>query len=199
MSDPERNKKLFDRVFERTKDDPEDWGSMAWTLMTASDVLLEAFGQTWDGPTGEPVHPENERLDHPASMLYGCAMENMIKGYLVRKYGGFEKARDKYRPAWDRHQISRLAEATGLPLTTEQKLILGSLEAFIVWAGRYPISMKPETYTIEKQFRSGDHMTPNTIGCDSIAILKPFYKQLEDYVFTDLRKNLGDLELTKLS
>ena len=198
MHDSEYNKRILDGVFERTKNDPEDWGSTAWTLRTAAVVLLEAYGETWD-PDGEPVHPENEHLDSPASMLYGCAMENMIKGFLIKKHGGFEQARNATRVAWDRHQISQLAGATGLPLTPEQTLLLGSLEAFIVWAGRYPISMTRERYTIPKQYQSGDHITPNHIRSDRIAILEPFYKQLEDEIFADLRKNFGELDVGKLS
>jgi hypothetical protein len=170
----------------------------AWNLRTAADVLFQAWEESWE-PSGEPIHPENEHLDSPATMLYGSAMENAIKGYLIKKHGGFEQARAAIQIAWDRHQISRLAVATGLPLTPEQRLLLHSLEAFIVWAGRYPISMKRHQFTIPKQFQSGDHMTPIQIRRDGIEILQPFFKQLEDDIFHDLPKNLADLDLNALS
>jgi hypothetical protein len=194
--DAESTKKLLEQVFDRAKDEPEDWGAMAWTLRTAADVLFDAYAQTWGDPDDAPEKPENERLNGPASMLYGCAMENMIKGYLIKKHGGFESARKVYQVAWDRHQLLRLAQATGLPLTPDQQLLLRSLEYFVVWAGRYPISMKRDHYTIPKQYKSGDNMTPTQLNGDAIRILEPFYKQLEDDIFADLLKRSGDLAAT---
>jgi hypothetical protein len=189
--DAEETKQLFDRMFERDKDDPEEWGATAWNLRTAANVLFDAYGETWE-PDGEPAKPENQNLDSPASMLYGGALENMIKGYLIKKHGGFEQARAADQFAWDRHQISQLAAATGLLLTYEQKLLLRSLESFVVWAGRYPISMKRQQFTLPKQFQSGDHMTPSTLNSAGVKLLEPLYKQLEDEVFAELRKNFGD-------
>jgi hypothetical protein len=193
--DAEDTKKLLEGVFERTKNEPEDWGAMAWTLQRAAEVLMDAHAQTWGDPEGPPERPENEQLDSPASMLYGCAMENMIKGYLIKKHGGFEQARAACPDAWQKHRLVDLARATGLPLTPVQRLLLGSLEAFVVWAGRYPISMKKQHYTIPKQYMSGENMTPTEIQRDGIKILEPFYKQLEDVVFAELRKWGQDLEI----
>jgi hypothetical protein len=192
--DAEHTKKLLERVFDRAKDSPEDWGTMAWTLRTAAEVLLEAHAETWGDPDDAPEKPENERLNGPASMMFGAAMENMIKGYLIKKHSGFEAARKVNQIAWDRHQLLRLAEATELRLTPDQILLLRSLEYFVVWAGRYPISMKRDHYTIPKQFMSGDNMTPTEINGDRIKILLPFYKELEDDIFADLRKWSSGLE-----
>jgi hypothetical protein len=47
--------------------------------------------------------------------------------------------------------------------------------------------MKREQYTIPRQFQSGEHMTPTPKRDDGVAILKPFYKGLEDEVFANLR------------
>jgi hypothetical protein len=197
MLNAEETERLFNGVFMKNQNDPVEWGATAGNLRTAADVLFQAYGETWEG--GEPIHPENEHLDSPATMLYGCAMENAIKGYLIKKHGGFEQARAANEKAWHSHQISRLAVETGLPLTPEQGLLLCSLEAFIVWAGRYPISMKRHQFTIPKQFQSGDHITPNQIRRDGIKVLEPFYKQLEDDIFADLLKSFGDVNASASS
>ena len=199
MLEIEEKKRLCAGEFTRNQNDPEEWGATAWNLRTAANVLFEAYGETWEGPGGEPIHPENEHLDSPATMLYGWAMENMIKGYLVKKHSGFEQARAAKQSEWNGHKLSGLALATGLSLTPEQQLLLRNLEAFIVWAGRYPIPMKWEHYTIPKQYMSGDHIRPTEIGCDGIAILEPFYMQMEDEVFADLRKKFSDLDLVAKS
>jgi len=101
--------RLFDREFKRNKNDSEEWGATASNLHMAADVVFEAYGQSWN-LDGEPEHPEYKDLDAAATMLYGCAMENMIKGYLIKKHGGFEQARAANQIAWDRHQLPRLAE-----------------------------------------------------------------------------------------
>ncbi len=198
MLDAEEKKRTLDGLFQRNQNDPKKWGATAWNLRTAADVLFQAFEETWE-PGREPIHPESEHLDSPATMLYGCAMENIIKGYLIKKHGGFEQARAASQIAWDRHQISRLAVATGLPLTPEQRQLLDSLEAYIVWAGRYPISMKRQRFTIPRQFQAGDDITPIQIRHNGIELLQPFVKQLEDDIFPDLPKNPADLDLNALS
>lgn len=191
-------KLLYNDVFKKDQNSPEAWGATAANLRIAADVLFQAYGETWEGD--EPLHPENQHLDSPATMLYGCAMENVIKGYLIKKHEGFDKARAANQEAWERagakdqkaweklwqhHKISKLAEATGLPLTSEQKLLLQSLQSFIRWTGRYPIPMGRDEFTILKQFHSGDDMTPNQIEPAGIKLLEPFYKQLEDDIFAD--------------
>jgi hypothetical protein len=198
MLDAKEKKRTLDGLFQRKQNDPKKWFMTAWNLRTAADVLFQACEETRE-PGGEPIHPENEHLDSPATMLYGCAMENIIKGYLIKKHGGFEPARAVYKKAWGKHQISVLAVATGLPLTPEQRLLLCSLEAFIVWAGRYPISMNRDQFTIPRQLQAGDHITPIQIRHNGIELLQPFFKQLEDDIFPDLPKNLADLDLNALS
>src|SRR5262245_54497228 len=105
--------KLHDGMFQRNQNRPQEWGFMAWNLRAGADVLFEAYRNAWDPETREPLNPEHERLYTPATMLYGWAMENLIKGFLIKKHGGFELARAANPTAWQKHHISKLAEATG--------------------------------------------------------------------------------------
>jgi hypothetical protein len=123
-------------------------------------------------------------------MLYGYALENSIKGVLIKRHGVFEQAKQNHTKAWN-HKILALAEATNLPLTTDQKLLLKTLEAFVIWAGKYPVSLKPEEFTIEKQFQSGDYLTPNEFHRSHLALLEPFYRQLQHEIFADLMTSFG--------
>jgi hypothetical protein len=68
-------------------------------------------------------------------MLYGWAMENMIKGCLIKRHGGFAPALAGCKSDWKGHRLLDLALATGIPLNPEQKLLLGGLQAFVIWAG----------------------------------------------------------------
>jgi hypothetical protein len=177
-SDARRKDRLFDGLFERNKDNPNAWASAALNLRLAADVLFKAYRESWEPNGEEPRHPENEYLNSPASMLYGCALENAIKGCLIKTHRGFESAKLAYQSAWAKHRLLDLAVATGLPLSNDQKLCLKSAEAFVRWAGRYPISFTRQEFTIPKQFHSGDHMTPNTLRLDTVEILEPFYDAL---------------------
>ena len=197
-SDARRKDRLFDGLFERNKDNPNAWASAALNLSMAADVLFEAYSESWAPDGEEPRHPENEHLNSPASMLYGCALENAIKGYLIRKHGGFEPAKTAYPNAWTKHRLLDLAMSTGLPLSNDQKLCLKSAEAFVRWAGRYPISFTRQEFTIPKQFQSGDHMTPNALRLDTIGILEPFYHAMIRSLHTK-SKAPGDLGLAAKS
>jgi hypothetical protein len=195
--DDKKIKCCLEKVFTNDRDNPEAWGATAGNLRIAADVLFQACRESWQDD--EPIHPENQPLDSPATMLYGYAMENAIKGYLIKKHGGvehdgFEKAKAANEKAWS-HEISKLAEATGLHPTSEQKLLLLNLERFIRWAGRYPIPKKWGEFTISKQLHAGDDMTPSQIEPHEIQILEPFYKRLLDDISADLRNSFGDLNL----
>jgi hypothetical protein len=197
-SDARRKDRLFDGLFERSKDNPNAWASTALNLRMAADVLFKAYRESWEPAGEEPRHSENEHLNSPASMLYGCALENAIKGYLIKKHGGFEPARTAHPNAWPKHRLLDLALATGLPLSNDQELCLKSAEAFVRWAGRYPISITRQEFTIPKQFRSGNHMTPNALMLDTIEILEPFYHALIRSLYGK-QDALGDLDLAAKS
>ena len=181
-------KQLFDDWFNEKKDDPHRWGSNASNLKSAAEALFKVHRDWCDPETGEPINHEHERVDAPATMLYGCAMENMIKAYLIKKYGSFETAMGANENAWKRHQIPALADETGLTISDELRLLLRTLESFVVWAGRYPIPLKRHQFTLPEQFDCSDDMVPSEIQFRGMGIrlLDEFFKRMEDAVFADL-------------
>lgn len=178
----ESNKIVFEQVFDRDKNDPWAWAATAERLHRAAVLLFRAHLNSRT-PEGEPLEIEDTELDLPATLLFGYALEAAIKGYLIKRPGEFEKARDTY-PAWGSHQLRELAAATGLPLTKEQKLLLPSAQAYVLWAGRYPISKEKGQFTLKKQLWSGKYMPPMPLDTGTVAILEPFFQALIE----DLRK-----------
>lgn len=160
-SHAEQTKKMLENNCGCDQDKADAWGRFADGLRTAAEVLWTTRSQARDH-SGEPVEPQNEQLDTPATMLYGFALENLIKGYLIKKHGGFSKARSSHGVAWSRHRIHDLATATGFSLDDNQRLLLKSLEAFIRWAGRYPVPLKREEFTLPKQYRCGCNITQHS-------------------------------------
>jgi hypothetical protein len=172
---PSENKRILQQHYHRQHNNPAAWALSAWDLEAASDVLFEKYqnNNTEDGP---PLDLDHERLHIPATMLFGFAVENLLKGVLIKQHGDFAKARkainDVEKGAWN-HNLLVLAEATNYPLKEEQRRWLRTLSASIKWAGRYPTSLYVEDYTIEKQVNSGDNLTPSPIDSAGIKTLKP--------------------------
>ena len=188
MIDAKETKRIHERVFEQKKDDPQAWAFTAMTLKRAAQILFEANEtSTYEDTDGAPMNQENAEMDEPATLLYAYAMENAVKGFLIKKHGGFEQAKKALGRAWMHHELSGLATATALPLNQDQVLIIQALERFIRWAGKYPTSLDRSEFTLPKQFNSAQNAAPNTLNSESLGIIEPFYEQLQDVLLAELR------------
>jgi hypothetical protein len=147
---PLENKQFFTKLFEPNKNKPSTWGFTAWDLRAASEVLFETYRHNRD-EDGAPLNPEHERLEMPATMLFGFAVEDLTKGVLIKKHGDFDTAKREVNSlksrAWS-HDLQTLAIATGFQLSQDQKQWLETLTQAIKWAGRYPTSLRSDEYTL---------------------------------------------------
>jgi hypothetical protein len=125
-------------------------------------------------------------------MLYGFALENAIKGYLIEKCRSFEDAMKADKEAWKGHRLQALARATGLPLTEEQGLLLASVEALISWAGRYPVPLRREKFTLNKQLGEDNNSPPILLDKVERAIIDPFYRAVTDALHANILARLSD-------
>jgi hypothetical protein len=175
--------KIYDGVFKQ-KEDSKEWAFTAADLRRAAEILFEAEHES-RYPDGEPKNPEDEQMDGPATLLCGYAIENAIKGYLIKKHGGLKAAISASGTAWQKHRLGLLAKQTGIPLSRDLELVLGTMEAFVRWAGKYPISLKRDEFTIPKQSFSGDHMMPNALNYFTLPILDLFLKRLNDEILKE--------------
>lgn len=167
----------MDGLFKKCKNRPEEWLKTAADLRKSADILFAKCPQGW-GQDGEPINPESLFVLGPASMLYGFALENAIKGCLIMQHGGFDAAYAAHKGNWKSHRLQALAEGTKLPITPEQTQLLRSAEALVRWAGRYPISLKREDFTLSKQLNADDDMPPILLDAYERSVLDPFYKSL---------------------
>jgi hypothetical protein len=186
MLDKSYKNALYDRVY-KEKEDPKEWAFTAQDLRRAAQILFDAKRDS-SYPDGEPKNPEDEHMDGPATLLYGYAVENAIKGYLIKKHGSLKIASLAGGSDWRSHRLLRLAEQTGIPLSQDLSLLLGTLEAFVRWAGKYPISLNRNEFTIPKQFCSGEHMTPNELNWTTVEILDEFVKRLTNEILREFHK-----------
>lgn len=120
-------KRLLDaKTFDRRRDNPELWAGWARSHRLAADLLLNS-------------PPPNTFLPQ-ALMLYGYAVENLLKGlYVLSKPrltpGGLGSLKS--------HHLISLAQFCGLTLTNEESALLEKLREVVLWQGRYPLSTSP--------------------------------------------------------
>jgi hypothetical protein len=188
MIDANDTKRIYEEIFEKRRDDPEAWIFTAMKLRRAAEILFEANEtSTYEDADGAPVNQENAKMDEPATLLYAHALEDALKGYLIKMHGGFKQAKDSLPDAWKTHRLSAMAEATGLPLSKDQALIIQSIEQFSRWAGKYPTSLRKDDFTLPQQFYSGRNLTPNALDSTSLGIIDAFYEQLKNELLADFR------------
>jgi hypothetical protein len=93
-------------------------------------------------------HEEIPESVGPSTMLLAAfAMENLLKGLVViREPGSVQpRATDPERLLdWEGsgHDLLALARRAGEKLSAEEEDLMRLLTEFVLWAGRYPVSMR---------------------------------------------------------
>ncbi len=130
------SKKFANQIYDAACAEPYLWLEKAREMRRAADLIWDQFHKeivdyTLGGEyTGEPFTGD------VAMMLYGFTIENMLKaglvgkGIAVKPNGNFELTS---------HDLEYLATELSVKLCSEEQELLERLEAFLVWAGRYPI------------------------------------------------------------
>ena len=135
-----KKEEIHDVWFKR-KWSASSWASSALNLWRAADILFSAY-QASTAEDGEPINCEDTELNIPATLLYAYAIENALKGTLIKKLkltpGDCQKMAE-----WHRHDLVGLfGKAKIQKLDAEQKKeyrrLLAILTAQIQWAGKYP-------------------------------------------------------------
>lgn len=113
------------------------WLVKAAELLKAANLLWQQFLDDLE------AFQKGERQEEPfigstALMLYGLAVENLLKAGLAHQ----RKATTSNGSfGLKSHELAPLAEQLGLSLTDAEAELLERLEAFVSWAGRYPIPL----------------------------------------------------------
>jgi len=126
----------------RDMSQPEQWAGTAANLWQAADIL---FREALTDRDGVPFVPENMHMNVPATLLYGYALENAIKGLLIktRKLNWHDLLSYTKIKQWKQHDLVSLIMDTGIQVSGEEKQLLKTLTAHIVWAGKYRASSPP--------------------------------------------------------
>ena len=158
--------KLTLEAMYRAAQSPLSWLVSAERLRDAAEVILQAevvreipYFRAHDEATHEALsiactgsneagHAEikcNPPNYPPAQLLYGYAMENVLKGLIVANDATVvdENIISKRLKS---HDLISLAAAAGVTVHVEEQPILAALSDLSVWAGRYPVASRKQDY-----------------------------------------------------
>jgi hypothetical protein len=127
--------------FLRRAKEPLEWQRAAVALLASANYLLEAeigplpesFPGDWSWSSGGSVQPQ--------LLLYGAAVENLLKAILVAQGVPAVKGRS-LNPDLATHELSRYAAQAGLKATKLEERLLRQLQD-VLEAGKYPVAKKP--------------------------------------------------------
>ena len=136
--------KLFRRMFQQAADMPDAWRMTADSLMRAAGTLVPLV----EADTRAALDPSQNTFEDPVApvfmLLAGLAIENLAKAKLVEGRSSPATVGDALAPDLKSHDLVDLLHRAGLTLSDDESYLAERLQAFVEWAGRYPIPVKLE-------------------------------------------------------
>ena len=130
------------------------WQSKAGKLKHCADLLFKAYLEAGKLSGEEQAETQNSEIDDVATLLYGMAMEDILKATLLKD--GIAKIKDDGTVDWvadgagDHDLLGICSLIAHVKLTDGQKILMKRLSAFVCWAGKYPT---PKSRTRKKDFQ----------------------------------------------
>lgn len=136
-----------DEIFNMAILDPDCWAIQARSLKVSAQLSLDQLIKAqYELPPGQERSDTLITFMQSYMLLVGYAIENIVKGLLIARLPEETKELPKYLS--DKifsHSILSLMPSD-MVLTKLERNLLTRLQAFTVWAGRYPMSTKPGEY-----------------------------------------------------
>jgi hypothetical protein len=125
--------------------DPIAWFNHARALIGTARIAKERAEVIID-------YKEKSELENVCSMLYGLAIENILKAtWIYQKYGAAHQEEwepsSKFPTEIKTHDLTKLAGMVDTAIENKYKTSLKLLSESAVWAGRYPCSVQGEGTT----------------------------------------------------
>ena len=154
--------------------EPESWRRNAHTLRRAADSVYASMAPAMSAAVRGEDAPDDELfLTGPYLMLSGMAVENLLKGVLVRRGAEIVEGGQLRRlGGGDGHDLLTLAGRVSQPLAESHKDLLRRLATHVRWGGRYPIPSRAEQFvTSEREDGSWSPRRYLTTDPEEIAAL----------------------------
>ncbi|MBL1265840.1 hypothetical protein [Candidatus Methylomicrobium oryzae] len=166
---------------------PSAWLMTADFLLAGARVLIREFqSPNMDLPIGSLI-PIEEKLLPSAFLLYGFALENLMKALLLKKSDRKFAIDGKLKlENIDRHDLSLLAQQADFYVSEEEKLVLSSLSTKLVSSARYPVGKNWEKHRL-RQYPNGGFGSQTSFNSGDIPMIEAMVKRLiEELGYDDL-------------
>jgi hypothetical protein len=138
------------RYFTKRVLEPKQWFDNANRLMLALNLIepnVQEYWRIFNKDEGSSEKTPEYDCHLIFLMLSGYIIENLCKGFLVKKLTIEERStveQGKYPSGLATHNIPALVKWTGLETTEIEENLLSRIYAAVVWRGRYPVPRADE-------------------------------------------------------
>jgi hypothetical protein len=136
---------FWEQVFKGLNDELQ-WLDSADKLKHGADLLFTAYLDSCGLLPEERSQTDDRKMDGVATLLYGLAMENILKAALLKE--GIAKIEADGSVDWivdgaSEHDLLAICRSSKLvSLNVNQEKLMQRLSAFVYWAGKYPTPWK---------------------------------------------------------
>lgn len=177
-------------LFREHLNEPRRWRESAEKLKRGGDLLFAACESFSQLSGEEQAETEGTRVAGVATLLYGLAMENIVKAALLNE--GIAKTRADGSIDWrtdgaTQHNLVAMCRSSHiLPLDAQQEKLMERMSAFVQWAGKYPTPLGFQDkgkkdfkgLLLSDQPGAGKRMTPVEFGRDDRNAFERIYQAL---------------------
>jgi hypothetical protein len=183
------NSNFFEEQYRMGDETPAIWALNARRLKRGGDLIFDAYEIDLKAMERgvSPLELNNLEVAGAATMLFGFAIENLLKAIIKAREPGI-----KYKWPGNGHELILLAEKANIPFNMKQKDIVQRLVKFVEWAGRYPVPWKLKDIAIKQIGINEPEFQPPRAE-DSSANkpyfplpLQPFERKLFEQLFDSL-------------
>jgi hypothetical protein len=177
-------------LFKEHLNKPGRWRESAEKLKRGANLLFAAYESFSQLSGEEQAEAEDTRVAGVATLLYGLAMENIVKAVLLKE--GIAKARPDGSVDWKvdgatQHDLVAMCRSSQIILLdARQEKLLERMSAFVHWAGKYPTPLGFRDKA-KKDFKglllsdqpgAGKRMTPVEFGREDRDAFEHIYQTL---------------------
>ena len=148
--------KFWERIFKGLNHELE-WLESADRLKHGADSLFAAYLESCKLSPEDKAETEDRNLAGVATLLYGLAMENILKAVLLKTKTA--KIKSDGSIEWNaegakEHDLVSICRSTKLTsLNADQEKLMERMSAFVHWAGKYPTPLTFKDTRTGKEFQ----------------------------------------------
>jgi hypothetical protein len=186
------------QVIYRLLNSAHKWHGKACKLKHCADLLFKTYLAARGLSPEEQSETQDSEIDDVATLLYGMAMEDVLKAALLKE--GIAQMRADGTVAWsaegarDHDLLGICRSLKSVSLNADQEKLLERLSAFVCWAGKYPTPLNRKR---NKDFQ-GFHLS-NQPRAAAVTLPLPFDgedKNMFDQIYETISERIHPFKKT---